>query len=109
MADIDSTSRYHLTPTKIDDLVSPGRFRFETWRAPDIDMAEYSMYSVTESDLKRIDLIAHRTLGDVNLWWAIAFVNNIANPLEDISIGDTLMIPTLDAIASSLAQQESTL
>jgi len=109
MAIKSSNSRYHLTPTKVDDLVSPGRFRFETWRVPNIDMTEYSMYVITEADLKRIDLIAFRTLGDDRLWWAIALVNNIANPLEDLEIGSALRIPTTSAILKALAQQESTI
>jgi len=109
VAVIGPTSRYRLTPTKIDDLVSPGRFRFETWRVPDIDMTVYNQYTVTEADLMRIDLIAYRMLGSVNFWWAIALVNNIANPIEDLEAGMTLRIPTRDAIAVALSQSESSL
>ena len=106
MAEIGSTSRYRLTPRKVDDLVSPGRYRFEIWREPEIDMTEHTLYSISSTDLQRLDLIAYKTLGNVNFWWAIALVNNIANPLEDLVVGSTLKIPTSIAIAEALAQQE---
>ena len=47
---------------------------------------------VTDRDSYRIDLIAWRYYRDVRLWWLIAEVNDIANPLE-IPVGTKLRIP----------------
>ena len=52
---------------------------------------------VTDTDSKRIDLIAWKYYRDVNLWWIIAEFNNIINPLE-IPVGTTLKIPSYERI-----------
>ena len=109
MAKITRTSRYIHTKTYTDDLVQPGRFRMGVWKAPDIDMTNYDRYAIKESDIGRIDLIAWEFYRDVNLWWAIALVNGIKNPFEDLVIGDTIFIPKLEAVTEALAQREAML
>lgn len=52
---------------------------------------------ITDTDSKRIDLIAWKYYRDVSLWWVIAEFNNIINPLE-IPVGTTLRIPTYERI-----------
>ena len=54
-------------------------------------------HRVTDADSKRIDLIAWKYYRDVNLWWIIAEVNNIGNPLE-IRSGTVLRIPAYDRV-----------
>ncbi len=54
-------------------------------------------HTVTEADSKRIDLISYKYYKDVNLYWIIAEINNILNPLE-IPIGTILRIPTYERI-----------
>ena len=54
-------------------------------------------HQVTDADSKRIDLIAWKFYGDVNLWWIIAEVNDIGNPLE-IQSGTVLRIPSYDRV-----------
>ena len=46
---------------------------------------------VVEGD--RLDLLAHRYLGDARLWWVIADVNDLFWPL-DLEVGTTLRIPS---------------
>jgi len=104
MTELSPTSRHRLTEQKVDDFVSPGRLRFTTWKVPEIDLTDYSLYTVTGADVQRIDLISYETYGDVQFWWAIALVNNIANPLCDLVPGTTLVIPKLEAISAALAQ-----
>ena len=48
----------------------------------------------------RIDLISHEVYGTSMLWWAIAVMNNIENPLE-VKAGLVLRIPTIRSINSS--------
>lgn len=52
-------------------------------------------YSVVEGD--RIDLIAHRYLGDARLWWVIADYNELFFPLE-LAIGSVLRIPSVEHV-----------
>lgn len=47
----------------------------------------------TVADGDRIDLIAHRYLGDARLWWIIADYNDLFFPLE-LEIGAVLRIPS---------------
>jgi len=72
---------------------------------PAIDMSDYTEYQVTDALAMRIDLIAYRTLGDSELWWAIAQVNNIRNPLRDLVAGTILKVPRLDAVMAALAER----
>ena len=50
-------------------------------------------HTVVEGD--RLDLLAHRYLGDARLWWIIADYNDIFWPLE-LEVGSTLRIPSCD-------------
>jgi len=102
MAKTSVDSRYNLTGTKIDDAVFPGRLRFEIWKQPEISTENASMHVVVEADLQRMDNIAYKTLGDPRLFWAICLVNNIRNPLTDLTPGMTLKIPTVAAVMASL-------
>jgi len=106
MAKIESPSRMTLTPRHMDMAVAPGRLRFGLWEPPQIDLTQYSIYVVTEADQGRLDNVAHRCLGDSRLWWAIAYVNNIANPLALMVVGQTLKIPQVEAIQAALLQQQ---
>lgn len=54
---------------------------------------------VVEGD--RIDLLAHRYLGDPTLWWVLCDYNDIAFPL-DLTVGATLRIPSLERVMISL-------
>jgi nucleoid-associated protein YgaU len=54
-------------------------------------------HRVTDGDSKRIDLIAWQYYRDVSLWWVIAEVNGIGNPLE-LQPGTVLRIPSYDRI-----------
>ena len=105
MAKLQTKSRFALTKIHIDDSVLPGAERFGLWIAPDIDMTEYDQFVVTTGNLGRLDWIANETLGDSSLWWAIAYVNGIKNPLTDMTAGMDLLIPKLEAILAALAKK----
>jgi len=103
MAKLSNKSRFVLTKIHVDDGVLPGTERFGPWVSPEIDMTDYGQHMVNESEVQRLDLIAHRTLGDSSLWWAIAYVNKIKNPLTDVTAGMNLLIPRLEAVLAALA------
>jgi hypothetical protein len=53
------------------------------------------LHTVVAGD--RIDLLAHRYLGDVKLWWIICDYNDIFFPLE-LEPGSDLRIPSLEHV-----------
>ena len=65
---------------------------------PRIDTAsryDDHFHAVTDGD--RLDLIAHRYLGDARLWWIIADYNDIFFPL-DLAPGAVLRIPSVEHV-----------
>ena len=97
-------SRYRLTAKHVDEGVVEGRVRYGVWVPPDIDMTDYTTHKVKVQDLSRIDLLAYDYYGDVTLWWVIANVNNIKNPLIELVPGTELKIPTKAAVMEALAE-----
>lgn len=59
-----------------------------------------SFYSVESGYVNRLDLVSYRFYGTPLLWWAIAVVNHIDNPM-DVKAGIVLRIPTLKSIYNS--------
>jgi nucleoid-associated protein YgaU len=53
------------------------------------------LHTVIEGD--RIDLLAHRYLGDARLWWIICDYNDIFFPLE-LQPGTDLRIPSVEHV-----------
>lgn len=94
---IGDTSRYK----HIDELLLIDGTTIKATLGP-VDMSVYpydgiTMYTVSESDENRIDIIATKTLGSASLYWIICYMNNIADPL-DIPIGKILYIPTMSSL-----------
>jgi len=96
--------RYRRTRVYNDSLVSVGRLRYGVWRPPDIDVEDAERHTVTSQDVGHMDLIAwlHYGKGNEHLWWAIAWVNRIANPVTDMYVGQQLLIPPVGEIAAAL-------
>lgn len=105
--DIHKTSRYLQSDQHLDAVVSPGTLRWGLWQKPDINMSDYDTYVVKDLDQKRLDYIAYLAYGESRLWWAIALVNNIANPLDTIPVGTVLRLPLMSAILESLVPARS--
>lgn len=60
---------------------------------PKIKASDNDIYIVSElSD--RIDLLAHKYYGDVDLWWIIAVANNLNDASLSIEPGKQLRIPS---------------
>ena len=53
-------------------------------------------HTVTDGD--RLDLLAHRYLGEAKLWWLICDYNDIFFPLE-LTPGTVLRIPSMDHVS----------
>ena len=98
-----SDSRYRLTTLHLDSKIAVGRLRLGSWKVPQIDMTEYDWYLVKTEDIDRLDLVSYRAYGTSKYWWAIAYVNHIANPFEDLELGTNLRIPKLGAVVAALS------
>lgn len=48
----------------------------------------------------RLDLISQRFYGVPDLWWVIALVNNIVDPLAGAAVGQNIRIPAKSRLAS---------
>ena len=57
--------------------------------------ADDRFHTVVEGD--RIDLLAHKYLGDPTLWWVICDFNDIAFPLE-LTVGAMLRMPSIERV-----------
>jgi nucleoid-associated protein YgaU len=67
---------------------------------PVVADASDTLYTVTQAGEKRFDLISKIFYGVPDLWWVIALVNNIQDPLSGVSAGTKLRIPTKDRLAA---------
>ena len=48
---------------------------------------------IRASEITRLDLLAHKYLGDRNLWWMIAQANGLTNGSMHATPGQELVIP----------------
>lgn len=95
MSDLQSTSRYNWSVFYVDKKNGD----FLGTRQP-LKLREHAsdmFHTVTDTDSRRIDLIAWKYYRDVSLWWVIAEFNNIGNPFE-IPVGTVLRIPSYDRV-----------
>ncbi len=95
MKTISNNSRYQLTPEVSGE-------RLAEWVPIRFGQVAESVYTVTEGDLNRPDLISYRNYGVCDLWWAIFFHNDIIDPFS-IEVGDKLVIPSIDDLTVLLA------
>ena len=88
-------NRYALTQVYVDDAVQPGVRRYGLWKPvalaarPEMQLpaGTYDYYTITVTDIGRLDLIAWRFYNDVNWWWVIALANHIRNQLTSMIRG----------------------
>ena len=96
--------RYRKTRVYIDETIIEGVRRRGVWRAPIFSEEDAARHTVTSKDVGHMDLIAVMHYGEENehLWWVIAWVNRIKNPITDMEIGQQLLIPPINEIATAL-------
>ena len=108
---LSTNSRYIKTPLFTENRVfnddtQGTRSFFGVWNPVVIEVNPTvdRHHVIVESDIGRLDTISYNYYGTPSLWWVIAHVNNIINPINDLVPGDILLIPSPDAIYS--AQQD---
>lgn len=63
---------------------------------------EDTFFLIEGQHIRRPDLIANEIYGNAELWWVIADVNNIRNPITDFTANKLLRIPPLDLVLIAL-------
>lgn len=109
---LSKTNRYSSTPIYEDDFVAPGRIRFGLWRFPelrtrselDLEEGTFTEYTVKESDIGRLDLIAYQYYEDSSFWFVIALVNKVQNLLSDMYVGQVLKIPDKTLVVDTMRE-----
>ena len=64
-------------------------------------------HTVTSADIGFLDQIAVKFYGAgfEDFWWVLGYVNNIADPDEEMFVGQTLTIPPREAVTTFLARK----
>lgn len=107
-------NRYSLSKVFVDDFVHPGNRRYGLWKAPDIrprpemplEEGTYKRYTVTASDIGRLDLVAWKFYQNVSWWWVIARYNSIQNALTDMIIGQVLLVPNKEIVTEAMEKSQ---
>lgn len=83
-------------------------YSYGIWEPPTfVERRSSRLYTVTAQDIGRLDLLANRFLNSVNLWWVLAYVNNISDPTTDMFVGQELTIPRIADVRSGLSNLEN--
>lgn len=63
--------------------------------------------TLNSSQAANLPGLAYTLLGDTSLWRALLAFNGLSDPLSDVVVGLTLMVPTKAQIQAYLARQNS--
>jgi len=58
------------------------------------------LYTVPQAGEGRLDLISQQFYGTPELWWVVAIVNNLIDPLVGFVTGQTIRVPKRERLAS---------
>jgi len=73
---------------------------FGLMRSPVVPSADDEIFTVPPGGRYRLDLISQSFYGVPDLWWVIARVNNLIDPLPAPEAGTKLRIPTRSRLAT---------
>lgn len=78
--------------------------RWEAVEFPESD--EDARHRVASIDLGRLDNLAHRYYRNRYLWWVIAHVNDVVDPLFGMEVGQVLRIPSRASVFAALSVRD---
>lgn len=58
------------------------------------------LYTVPQAGEGRLDLVSQQHYGTPELWWVIALVNNLIDPLVGFTVGQSIRIPQKNRLAA---------
>jgi hypothetical protein len=103
MADYELQLPYHSMYKETTLLQDAGKVFFGVWTPPEITLdGDERKVRVEEKDRGSLDFLADEFLGTRDLFWAIAHVNKIDYPPDDVVPGIVLTIPKLERVLQAL-------
>lgn len=79
---------------------SDGEVVFGLMKDVIIQDASDELYTVPPGGVNRLDAISNKFYGTPALWWVIARVNNVLDPLFGVALNSQIRIPTKARLAS---------
>ena len=58
------------------------------------------LYTIPQAGEGRLDLVSQQWYGVPDLWWVVAVVNNVVDPLTAFPAGTQIRIPTKERLAA---------
>lgn len=81
----------------------PSTVEPETWSPPEILPSPNDRFTTVKAgEVGRLDLISARVYGTDKLWWVIAYINDIIDPIEGTYVNRELRYPPFDTVASQI-------
>lgn len=97
------TSRFKKTPV----YTKNGKTFFGLWKPPSIKIdGDEKVVTISAAKKGQLDKTANEEYGTRELWWAIALVNNIVHPPDEVVAGLELVIPKLENIRQALQDND---
>jgi len=87
------------TQTPVYDL-GGGTIVFGLLQPSVVPDATDQLWTMPSADVPRLDLLANQFYGTPALWWVIASVNNIVDPLVSVPQGTSIRVPTKDRLSA---------
>jgi len=86
-------------------FIQNGTAFFGLWRPPEVVLdGDEERIAIPMGLEGHLDLVAQVTLGDRAFWRAIAQVNQIDYPLEEVRAGDRIIIPKANRVRAAYQQ-----
>jgi hypothetical protein len=79
--------------------------RWESIEFPETDQDGH--YRVASTDLGRLDNLAQKYYRNRYLWWVIAHVNDIVDPIFGMTVGQVLRIPAWGTVFAALSVRDT--
>ena len=88
-------------------LSTSGKLHYDMWTPPFKYRPEKgdTIHTVTSADAGRPDLIAFQYYQNVHLYWLICDFNKILHPINELSPGRKLIIPSKNSVLSYLSSE----
>jgi len=99
-----ATSRYRSVKYFQRDTPSVGSYvEAESWYPTEIPKSQTDLFTKVKSGEEgRLDLVALRVYGLPQLWWVIAFANDVIDPFEEITVNRVLRYPPIDYVSTNI-------
>lgn len=75
------------------------------WKRLPISIVDVNIITITSEYAGRWDLLAREYLGDMSLWWVIADLNNLQDPLYELREGENIIVPVLTTSRKTLEKK----